>query len=301
MKNEELIECVPNFSEGRDRQILEEIRRSIVFDGRCELWDYSADHDHNRSVFTIAGSPDAIEDTVLRFTKTAASLINMETHEGVHPCIGATDVIPFVPLQNTSMEDCILLSEKVGKRIAAELSLPVYLYAKSAKIPAHRRLADIRRGGFQRLKEEIGSIPERGPDFGPFQLSSAGGVSIGARDFLIAFNVFLNTSNVITAKKIARKIRESSGGLPDVQAIGLSVNGYAQVSMNLLDYRRTSLKTVFQSISAESAFYNTVPLYSELIGMIPRAALDGTSPDELLLRDFYDQRIIENMMNRNEK
>ena len=296
MKNDALIECVPNFSEGRDTSVLSAIRESILSTGDCELWDYSSDTDHNRSVFTLAGSPEAIEAAVLRFTAAAAELINMEKHTGVHPCIGAADVIPFIPLRNVSMEDCIQLSEKVGQRIASELNLPVYLYAQSAKVPEHRRLADIRRGGYVKLKKEIASVPERAPDYGPKSLTSAGGVSIGARDFLIAFNVFLDTDDVSKARQIARTIRESSGGFAGVQAIGLKVNGLAQVSMNLLDYRKTSLKTVFQAISSEAEKLETQPAYSELIGMLPRAALDGTSPEALLLRDFTKDRIIEEHM-----
>lgn len=291
-----LIECVPNFSEGRDWKIIEAIHDSIAADGRCEVWDYSADADHNRSVFTIAGSPGAIENAVMRFTAKAAQLINMETHEGVHPCIGATDVVPFVPLRNVSMEDCIHLSEKVGKRIADELTIPVYLYANSAKTTAHKRLVDIRRGGYHKLTEEIAVVPDRAPDYGPKNLSSCGGVSIGARDFLIAFNVYLDTEDVKKAKKIAKSIRESSGGFPGLQAIGLLVNNYAQVSMNLLDYRKTSMKTIVSRIRKEAESENVKPLYTELIGMLPQDAISGTTPDELMLKDFSESRIIESRM-----
>ncbi len=291
-----LIECVPNFSEGRDWKIIEAIHDSITADGRCEVWDYSADADHNRSVFTIAGSPDAIENAVMRFTEKAAQLINMETHEGVHPCIGATDVVPFIPLRNVSMDDCVHLSEKVGNRIADELGIPVYLYANSAKTAAHKRLADIRRGGFHTLKEEIASVPDRAPDYGPKILPPYGGVSIGARDFLIAFNVYLDTADVKIAKDIAKSIRESSGGFPGLQAIGLLVNNYAQVSMNLLDYRKTSMQTIISKIRKDAESKNVNPLYTELIGMLPRDAISGTTPDELLLKDFTESRIIESRM-----
>ena len=293
MNSKKLIECVPNFSEGRDQQIISAIYQSAA-DGSCEIWDYSSDTDHNRSVFTIAGSPEHMEETVLRFTKTAAGLIDMRKHEGVHPCIGAVDVIPFVPLKNVTMAECIVLSEKVGKRIAEELGLPVYLYAQSAKVPAHKRLADIRRGGYERLKAEIAAVPERRPDFGPLILPPAGGVSIGARDFLIAFNVYLDTPDPTPARLIARKIRESSGGFPALQAIGLPVNGHAQVSMNLLDYRKTSMKSVIREIIKEAGELGIEPLYTELIGMIPKNALDGADIAELRIRDFSEDRIIEN-------
>ena len=284
---------MPNFSEGRDPAVLDAIFRSITADGTCEVWDHSADPDHNRSVFTLAGTPEAVGDAVLRFTGTAAQLIDMETHEGVHPCIGATDVVPFIPLKNTSMEECIALSEKTGKRIADELGLPVYLYARSAKTDSHIRLADIRRGGYHTLKNVISNDPDRAPDFGPLRLGTAGCVSIGARDFLIAFNVYLNTPDPAPAKMIARKIRASSGGLPGLQAIGLQVKGLAQVSMNLLDYRKTSMKDVLSAIRKEAARLGCAPLYSELIGMLPRDALSGTSPEELLLQDFDRSRILE--------
>ena len=293
MTNNKLIECVPNFSEGRDPAVIDAIFRSITSDGTCEVWNYSSDPDHNRSVFTFAGTPEAVGDAVLRFTRTAALLIDMETHEGVHPCIGATDVVPFIPLKNTSMEECIALSEKTGKRIADELGLPVYLYARSAKTKSHIRLADIRRGGYHTLKNVIGNDPDRAPDFGPLRLGPAGGVSIGARDFLIAFNVYLNTPDPAPAKMIARKIRASSGGLPGLQAIGLQVKGLAQVSMNLLDYRKTSTKDVFSAIRKEAAGLGCAPLYSELIGMLPRDALSGTTPEELLLQDFDRARSLE--------
>ena len=288
-----LVECVPNFSEGRDPEVIESIRNSIIEDGTCEVWNYSSDHDHNRSVFTIAGSPEDIGNAVIRFTAKAAKLINMEVHEGVHPCIGATDVVPFVPLLNTSMEECIELAEKTGLRIAKELSLPVFLYAKAAKRPEHQRLSDIRRGGYRTLRDEIGSFQERMPDFGPHLMGTAGGVSIGARDFLIAFNVFLDSVDTHPAKEIARRIRTSSGGLPALQAIGLSVNGYAQVSMNLLDYRVTSLKKVFSAISCLADELKTGILYSELIGMLPESALADISPEELLIKDFNSDRILE--------
>ena len=293
MTNTKLIECVPNFSEGRDPAVLDAIYRSVIEDGRCEVWDRSADADHNRSVFTIAGTPDALEEAALRFTAAAAKLINMETHEGVHPCIGATDVLPFIPLRNTSMEECIALSEKVGSRIASEIGLPVYLYARSARTPAHKRLADIRRGGYSGLKEAIKTDPDRAPDLGPRCLTPAGGVSVGARDILIAFNVYLDTDDPSPARKIARRIRESSGGFPCVQAIGLRVKGLAQVSMNLLDYRKTSMKDVFMSIRDHAAELGYAPLYSELIGLLPKAALSGTSPEELLIKGFDKSRIIE--------
>lgn len=293
MDRSRLIECVPNFSEGRDPEIIEDIRRSILENSSAEIWDQSSDKDHNRSVFTLAGSPDDIEAAVMAFTAAAAALIDMRVHEGVHPCIGATDVVPFIPLKNTTMAECVELSEKVGKRIAGELGLPVYLYANSAKVPSHRRLADIRRGGYPKLAEVIALDPDRAPDFGPQKLPTAGGVSVGARDFLIAFNIFLNTSDPVPAKLIAKKVRESSGGFPGVQAIGLPVNGLAQVSMNFLNYRKSSLIRVFNVVRTEAKHLGCAPLYSELIGMLPGEALSGTSPEELMLRDFDQSRILE--------
>ena len=291
--NQKIVECVPNFSEGRNPDVIRAILESVTEGGGCEVWDHSADPDHNRSVFTIAGSPEALENAVLRFTRTAAGLIDMRTHEGVHPCIGAADVIPFIPLKNITMEECVGLSLRTGKRIAEELDLPVYLYARSAVNEKHRRLADIRRGGYAVLKDAISSDPDRAPDFGPRTLSSAGGVSIGARDFLIAFNVYLNCTDPAPARKIAKSIRESSGGLPGLQAIGLQVRNLAQVSMNLLDFRKTSLETVFTEIRRHAENLGCQPLYSELIGMLPAAALNDTSAEELMIRDFTRDRILE--------
>ena len=288
-----VIECVPNFSEGRDWKTIEAIHESILSVSGCEVWDHSADTDHNRSVFTIAGTPEGLEEAAVRFTAAAAKLIDMRVHQGCHPCIGAADVIPFIPLKNADMQDCIALSEKVGSRIADELHLPVYLYAQSARTPAHKRLADIRRGGYSRLQAEIDSVPERAPDLGPKVLPPAGGVSVGARDFLIAFNVYLDSSEVSPAKEIARRIRESSGGLPGVQAIGLLVNHQAQVSMNLLNYRKTSMKAVFEAISFHAAGMGARIDHSELIGMLPQDALRGTSAADLLIRDFSEDKIIE--------
>lgn len=288
-----MIECVPNFSEGRDQAVIEAICKAILSAGDCEVWDYSADPDHNRSVFTIAGSPESIENAALRFTRKAAELIDMQTHTGVHPCIGATDVIPLIPLKNADMTECIELAEKTGRRIASELNLPVYLYAQAARTPAHRRLADIRRGGYQKLKQEIAVVPDRAPDFGPEFLPAAGGVSVGARDFLIAFNVYLDSADPAPARQIAREIRESSGGFPALQAIGLPVNGLAQISMNFLDFRRTPLQKVVDCIQFKAEKLGISPLYSELIGMIPAEALSGTSPENLLLKDFSETRILE--------
>ncbi|MBR6089218.1 MAG: glutamate formimidoyltransferase [Anaerolineaceae bacterium] len=293
MNNNCLIECIPNFSEGRDPDVIGAIRDSILKNSDAQIWDHSSDRDHNRSVFTIAGTPAAMEDAVMSFTRTAAELINMETHEGVHPCIGAVDVIPFVPLKDITMEDCIAFSDSIAGRIAEELSLPVYLYAKSAKKAAHIRLADIRRGGYHGLKQVIRSDPDRRPDYGPLCLPAAGGVSVGARDFLIAYNIFLDTTDTAPAKRIAKKIRESSGGFPGVQAIGLSVSGMAQVSMNLLDYRKTSMRDVFFAVKSEAERLGISVYGSELIGMLPRAAMQGTDADELLLRNFSPSRFLE--------
>lgn len=289
-----LIECVPNFSEGRDAAVIRAISQSITSDPEIHLWDSGADPDHNRSVFTLAGTPEALERAVPRFVQCASRLIDMNEHVGVHPCIGATDVIPFIPLRETDMTECVRLAERVGERIARENEIPVYLYGRAARTPAHVRLADIRRGGYAKLKEEISRVPERFPDFGPRVLGPAGGTSIGAREILIAFNIFLDSDNLTAARQIARAVRESSGGIPGVQAIGLEVRHLAQVSMNILNYHSAPLALVYEQVRTLAARQSIGIAYSELIGMLPRAALDGTSAAALQLRDFSEDRILEN-------
>ena len=228
-----LVECVPNFSEARRPEVIEKIVNSISSVPSIVVLDQHSDVDHNRTVITFVGQPDGVEEAAYRAIAAAAQLIDLDHHLGEHPRIGATDVVPFIPISGIEMQECIELAERLGRRVGEELGIPVYLYEQAARIPARQNLENIRRGEYETLKDEIGVNPDRNPDFGPSVLGTAGATVIGARHFLIAFNVYLNTDDVLIAKKIARSIRHSSGGLRYVKAIGLLVDGRAQVSMNL--------------------------------------------------------------------
>jgi glutamate formiminotransferase len=234
----QFIECIPNFSEARRPDVVDKIVAAIQSVEGAKLLDRSSDLDHNRTVLTFAGTPAAVEEAAFRAIRQAADLIDLNEHKGEHPRIGATDVVPFVPLAGVSMEECVLLARRLGERVGSELRIPVYLYEYAATRPERTNLENLRKGQFEGLREEIQSNPDRKPDFGPARLGSAGATVIGARDPLIAFNVYLTTSDVEIAKKIARAIRQSSGGLRYVKALGLFVEERAQVSINLTNYRR---------------------------------------------------------------
>lgn len=267
-----LIECVPNFSEGRRQPIIEAIVAAIR-EGGVHLLDVSSDADHNRTVVTFAGEPDTVAEAAFRGCAVAAQHIDLRTHSGQHPRIGATDVLPFIPLRAASMADCVALVRRVGARIGAELGLPVYLYGEAATDEARRSLADLRRGQYEGLAARLANEPAMQPDFGPSQVGPAGAVAVGARGPLIAYNAYLDSSDVALAKQIARRVRASSGGLPAVKAIGLLVNGQAQVSMNLTDFRQTSLFTVMNAVYREAAALDVVVTHTELVGVVPQAAL----------------------------
>lgn len=291
----ELVECVPNVSEGRNLDVVAQIAEAVRRVRGVRLLHVTSDADHHRSVLTFVGSPEAALEASFRLVEAAARLIDLHQHQGQHPRVGAADVVPFVPLGSTSLDVCVQLAHALGERVGQTLGLPVYLYEAAATRPDRQRLADIRRGGYERLRETI-HLPERAPDYGPAQIGPAGAVVIGARLPLIAYNVFLKTSDVEIAQAIARSIRESSGGLPCVRALGLMVGGQAQVSMNLTDYRVTSLFQVMQNVEALAAAHGTTVDRSELVGLIPQqAALDalaaylklsGLRPSDLLY-DFY--------------
>ncbi|HUN08654.1 MAG TPA: glutamate formimidoyltransferase [Aggregatilineales bacterium] len=285
-----LIECIPNFSDGRRPEILSQILGSITSGGQIGLLNWSSDVDHNRSVVTFVGKAESVADAAFRAIATAARNIDLSSHHGVHPRVGATDVVPFVPLEGTSMEECVQLARQVGQRVGAELSLPVYLYEYAAIRPERTRLEDVRRGGYEALRTRIKSDPRWQPDYGPSELGSAGAVIIGARHLLIAFNVYLSTSDSAIAKQIAVQIRESSGGLPSVKAIGVLVNGLAQVSLNLTDFRRTSLFVVLERIHEAARLHGTAIQRTELIGLIPQAALQPPSP---YMTPIAEQQILE--------
>lgn len=265
-----LIECVPNFSEGRRPDVIRAIADAMASAGAAVI-DTSSDPDHNRTVMTVVGTPEQVGEAAYRGIAEAAQRIDLTQHDGQHPRIGAADVVPFVPLRGASLAECAGIAHTVGARVADGLGLPVYFY--DAAHPAYRPLPDVRRDPYERLRASITTDPTRAPDLGPKQLGTAGAVAIGARQPLIAFNVYLDTPEVEIARSIARTLRESGGGLPNVRALGLLVGGRAQVSMNLTDFRVTGLYAVVQAVKAEAAKYAAHVTHSELVGLVPQHAL----------------------------
>lgn len=292
---EKLIECVPNFSEGTNPNIIKTIADAMInADDSVKMINIHSDKDHNRSVFTLIGSPQSIQEAAFRGIEKAAACINLNNHIGTHPRIGAADVIPFIPLRNTSMEDCIKVARDVGKRVGEELNIPVFLYGQAAICQDHSNLSDIRRGEYEKLRLLIGTDRAHTPDYGPLYIGQAGASAIGARDILIAFNIYLDTTDLHYAKIIAKSIRESSGGLPYVKALGMLVNNKAQVSMNLMNYRKTSIQTVFTRVKELAEDYGIRLHHSELVGCLPLEAMDGIHTEDILLFDFSQDRILEN-------
>jgi glutamate formiminotransferase len=289
-----VIECVPNFSEGRRPAVLAALAASIRGVGGVRLIDVSPDLDHNRAVYTFAGAGDAVLEAAFESAAVAVARIDLRAHEGVHPRIGAVDVIPFVPLWGATMEACAALAHRLAERLATRLGLPVYLYGEAARDPA-RTLAAIRRGGFERLRTEIAG-PARRPDFGPAHVHpTAGAVAVGAREVLIALNVDLETTDLRAARAIAKAVRESAGGLPAVQAMGvpLASRQLVQVSMNLRDYRRTPPLVAFQRVEAEAARHGIAVAAGELIGCAPRDALPPDPVAALRLRRLRPEQILD--------
>lgn len=290
-----LIECVPNFSEGRRPEVLTRLADTVRRVQGVRLLDVSADPDHHRVVLTFVGRPDAVLDAAYRSAAAAVSQIDLRTHRGAHPRIGAVDVIPFVPLYDISLDACAALARRFGEVLAARLDLPVYLYAAAATGPGGRTLAAIRRGGFEGLHEAIRTAGRR-PDFGPGRVHpTAGAVAVGARGVLIAMNVDLDSTDLAAARKIARRVRESSGGLPAVQAMGvlLPSRGLVQVSMNLLDYRRTPPLAAFESVAGEAARQGIEVAAGELIGCAPADALPPDPVRTLRLRSLRPEQILD--------
>lgn len=291
-----LVESVPNFSEGRRENIVKEILVEAEKYSHVKVLDWSMDFDHNRSVVTLVGEPDEIEKATFDMAKKAVELIDLRDHKGEHPRMGAVDVIPFIPVMNITMKECIEISKRVGKRIAEELNIPVYLYEKSATSPERENLADIRKGEFEGFFEKIKN-PNWKPDFGPDKVHpTAGVVAVGAREYLIAFNVNLGTKNIEIANKIAKAVRHINGGFRYVKAIGVELKekGMVQVSMNLTNYKKSPIFRVFETIKREAARYGVPVVNSEIIGMIPSKAAIDTMIWYLQLDDFDENRVIEN-------
>lgn len=292
-----IVECVPNFSEARRPEVVEAIQSAIASVKDVYILDRHSDNDHNRTVITFVGSPEGVEEAAFRAIARAAELIDLNQHEGEHPRIGATDVVPFIPISGVTMQDCVAIAQRLGKRVGEELGIPVYLYEEAATTPERKNLENIRRGEYEKLREEIRTNPARKPDFGPDSLGPAGATVIGAREFLIAYNVYLTTDDLQIAKKIAKAVRHSSGGLRYVKALGLLVDGRAQVSMNLTNFRKTPLARVVEFIRREAKRYGVAIHHSELVGLIPQDALvdaavwytqmDQFEPEQVLERKLY--------------
>jgi len=290
-----IIECIPNFSEGRDPAVIERIVEAVSTIPHIEVLDYSLDADHNRSVLTFAGPPKQVQRAAFAATQMAAQLINLQTHQGEHPRIGATDVIPLVPINGISIKDCVSIARDLAAQISRELGIPTYLYEHAATKPLYKNLANIRRGGFERLREEI-SKPERHPDFGEAVLHpTAGATAVGVRDFLIAYNVNLDTNDLHIAKEIARCIRESSGGIPSVKALGVRLNRQkiVQVTTNLTNFQVASMHDVYMAVKKEAARFGVKVLESEIVGLVPTAAIAKIVQDYLHIKNFSAQQVLE--------
>ncbi|HEY8309176.1 MAG TPA: glutamate formimidoyltransferase, partial [Gemmatimonadaceae bacterium] len=286
---------MPNFSEGRDLDVVNTIRDHIAAVPGVAVLHVTSDAWHNRSVITFVAPADVMADAAVAAIRAARDHIDLTRHSGVHPRIGAADVVPFIPLDGASMDDCVEIARDVGRRVGHELGIPVYLYERAAMHPSRRNLADVRRGGFETLRDGIGSDPLRTPDFGPhFVHPTAGAVAIGARPFLVAFNAYLgDASELPVALAIARAVRESSGGLPAVKALGLEVDGQAQLSMNLVDIEVTSLSTAYAAVEREARARGSEVRWSEIIGLVPeRVAFELTSKT-LKLRDDIATHVLE--------
>ncbi len=289
---QQIVECVPNFSEGRRPEVIDAIVAAIAGVPGARVLDIQTDADHNRTVVTFVGEPESVLEAAFQGARQAAELIDLNVHRGAHPRMGATDVIPFVPIRGVTMADCVQLARRLGQRLGEELAIPVFLYEEAATRPERQNLADVRRGEFEGIRELIATDPAHEPDFGPRRMGPAGATAVGARAFLIAFNVYLATGDVEIAKKIAKTVRHSSGGLRFVKALGLLVEGQAQVSMNLTDFRRTPIHVAVEMIRREAARYGVMVARSELVGMIPQEALldaafwylqlDGVTPSQVL-------------------
>lgn len=291
-----LIECIPNFSEARRPEVIDRIVEAIQSVPEVKLLDRSSDLDHNRTVLTFAGTPAGVEEAAYLAIKTAGDLIDLDQHSGAHPRIGATDVCPFVPLGGADMKECIAIAQRLGARVGADLGVPVYLYEAAASRPDRVNLETIRKGQYEGLKTEIERDPNRAPDFGPARLPKAGATVIGARNPLIAFNVYLTTAEVDIARKIAKAIRHSSGGLRYVKGLGLLVDGRAQVSMNLTNYHETPVARVVEFIRREAQRYGVAIHHSELVGLIPQDALVDASVWYTQLDQFDKEQILESRL-----
>src|SRR5690242_7116954 len=291
-----LVQCVPNFSEGRDKSKVDAIVEAMKIEG-VYLLDREMDSDHNRCVITLVGDREETAEAAIRGVGKAAELIDLTEHQGAHPRMGAADVVPFIPIEGVTLEDCVAMARHVGEQIWKRYQIPVYLYEAAATAPERQNLENIRRGQFEGIRAEIAINPARKPDFGePRVHPTAGATVVGARKFLIAYNVFLNTPDVDIAKKIAKAVRFSSGGMRFVKGAGFLVRGLAQVSMNLTDFDQTPIHRVFELVKREAARYGVMPVSSEIVGLIPKAALEQAAEWFLQVENFDSSLILENRL-----
>jgi len=291
-----LIECVPNFSEGRDKSRVDAILQAMKMDG-VYLLDREMDADHNRCVITLVGDPVNVAEAAIRGVGKAAELIDLTKHTGAHPRLGAADVIPFIPIEGVTLEDCVATARRVGEEIWKRYKVPVYLYEAAAQRPERQNLENVRRGQFEGIREEVKANPARKPDFGNAELHpTAGATIVGARKFLVAYNVYLSTPDVEIAKKVAKAIRFSNGGLRYVKGMGVPVRGLAQVSMNLTDTDQTPIARVFEYVKREAARYGVTPQSSEIVGLIPKKALEDAAEWFLQIENFDSSLILENRL-----
>ena len=291
-----LVECVPNFSEGRDKAKVDAIIDAMKMPG-VFLLDREMDSDHNRCVITLVGEREAILEAAIRGVGKASELIDLTKHQGAHPRMGASDVVPFIPIDGVTIEDCVAMARHVGAEIWKRFEIPVYLYEAAAATPERQNLENIRRGQFEGIRAEIATNPARKPDFGEARVHpTAGATVVGARKFLVAYNVFLNTPDVDIAKKIAKAVRFSSGGLRFVKGAGFLVRGMAQVSMNLTDFEQTPVHRAFEAVKREAARYGVVPVSSEIVGLIPKKALEQAAEWFLQVENFDSSLILENRL-----
>jgi glutamate formiminotransferase len=294
-----LVECVPNFSEGRKPETVQRIADAIVSVETACVLDRHIDPDHNRSVITFVAAPERVVEAAVQAVKRASELIDMRTHQGEHPRLGATDVLPFVPINDVTMDDCVRLAHEAGARIANELSIPVYFYERAALRPDRVNLEDVRRGALELLREQIGMNPERAPDEGlPVVHETAGAIAVGARPFLIAFNVVLRTDDITIARRIAKTIRARGGGLPFVKALGfrLATRSCVQVSLNLVNYEVTGMDAAYNAIKREADALGIGIDSAEIVGLVPRAALNREAEYFAKLQDFSESKVLENQI-----
>lgn len=293
-----LVQCVPNFSEGRDKEKLEKILDEIRVVEEVKLLDYSMDKDHNRSVVTFIGEPEAVVEAAFNACKKASEVIDLQNHKGEHPRMGATDVIPLIPISDVTMDECVELSNELGKRIGEELNISVYLYEKSAQKPERENLATVRKGQYEGMAEKLKSEGWE-PDFGPVELNKTAGVTaVGARMPLVAYNINLGTSDIEIAKKIAKVIRASGGGYTFTKALGIEITerNIVQVSMNMVDYTKSSLFRVFDTVEREARRYGVNVIGSEIVGLVPMNALIDVADYYLRLENFDTSQILEKRM-----